>query len=90
MAEVAWGRCGDPIPLLELLRASGRASDRKLRLFAAACGRSVWGLLPGEPFRQAVELLERLADGEISWEAFRAGIEAVWETILVPPTPGPP
>src|SRR5262245_41373537 len=82
MAEVEWD---DPVPLLELLRASGRASDRKLRLFAAACGRSVWGLLPGEQFCRAIELLERLADGEVTWEVFQADTEAVWETILAPP-----
>ena len=35
MAESEWLTCTDPTPMLAFLR--GRASDRKLRLFAAAC-----------------------------------------------------
>jgi hypothetical protein len=40
-----------------------RASDRKLRLFAAACCRGVWDLLAFQESRDAVEVLERCADG---------------------------
>ncbi len=53
----------------ELLSIAGerardrKAHDRKLRLFAAACLRRVWQLLPGDEVRRAVELLERYADG---------------------------
>jgi hypothetical protein len=50
MNEAEWQACADPQPMLEFLR--GKASDRKLRLFACACVREVWHLLPEEASRQ--------------------------------------
>src|SRR5262249_26964860 len=51
---------------------------RKLRLFACACCRRIWDLLPEGPSRRAVEASERFADGEIdaaelqrNWTAVR-------------------
>ena len=47
--------------MLEHLR--GRASDRKLRLFACAYSRLQWNLLADKRSRKAIEVAERYADG---------------------------
>ena len=51
----------DPALMLAFLR--GKASDRKLRLFACACCRLVWQLLPTRDGRARVESAEQRADG---------------------------
>ena len=66
MTEAEWLACTDPKPMLEFLRS--RARDRKLRLFAVACCRRIWHLLPGEQYRTLVEVAERHANGLASDE----------------------
>lgn len=44
----------------------GSASERKLRLFACACCRSIWEFIEAAPARRAVEAAERFADGQAS------------------------
>jgi hypothetical protein len=61
MTECEWLTCVDPN--LMLVELSGRVSARKLRLFAAACCRHIWHLLPDQRSRTAVEVAERYADG---------------------------
>jgi hypothetical protein len=69
MTEDDWLTCADPNLLLDLL--DGRASARKLRLFACACCRRVKRLLDEQALR-AIEVAERYADGDLSTEALRA------------------
>jgi hypothetical protein len=49
-----------------------RASERKLRLFACACCRHVWHLLIHPESRDAIETLERYADGLLDTSALRS------------------
>src|SRR5262245_11693800 len=49
--------------LLWLFWQLKRPSERKLHLYACACSRRIWDLLPDDQCRRAVELVERRADG---------------------------
>jgi hypothetical protein len=60
MTETEWLSCTDPKPMLEFLE--GKASDRKLWLFACACCRLVWHLLP-DCCHWLVEAVEQYAEG---------------------------
>jgi hypothetical protein len=63
MDESAWNACTEATPLLEFLRASGRASDRKFRLFACGCCRRIWDRLPDPCNRDLVAAVEDHPDG---------------------------
>jgi hypothetical protein len=77
MNEQEWLTSIKLSPLLDHLYRHGKvatraAGRRKLRLFAVACCRRVWHLIPDGPARQAVLLSERFADGECSAEELEA------------------
>jgi hypothetical protein len=93
MTDSEWLAATDPEPMLAALRAAGKASDRKLRLFACACCRRVWHLLADPLARNAVEVAERLADGLAGDDersaARRAAQQAVQPCHLVPRATAP-
>jgi hypothetical protein len=84
MKEDQWNRCTDPKAMLEFLRSSGRASERKLRLFAVACCHGVWNWMTDRRSRQGVKVAERYADGLASGEDLadaREGTAGAWTTV---------
>ena len=83
MTEADWDRCTDPQKMLELLRARGQASERKLRLFACACCRGIWHRLSDKCSRRAVEVVERFADGQATPQTFRKWHWAAYEAYEV-------
>lgn len=64
MTEAEWMACTEPGPMLGFL--SGKASDRRFRLFAAACCRRIWHLMADRECRRAVEAAEGHADGLVT------------------------
>jgi hypothetical protein len=67
MGESEWLTCTDPMEMLCLLEASGNISERKARLFLAACARSLGPVLGCGPEGVAA-VYERHADGQASDE----------------------
>jgi hypothetical protein len=67
MNEDEWLHSADPVAMLDYLE--GKVSERKLRLFACACVRRYWGLLRFRTPREAVDLAERLAEGQADAQA---------------------
>jgi hypothetical protein len=67
--------------MLDCLRKRDGASARKLRLFAVACVKRVWGALPGEEHRQALRVAERYADRQATAEELASAYLPVEEEV---------
>lgn len=68
MTQAEWLAATDPVKMLVAVLALGKATPRKLRLFACACCRCVEHLLTDERSRRAIDVAERLADGQATEE----------------------
>jgi hypothetical protein len=89
MNEADWNSCTDPQAMLTFLRDSGKLTERKARLFAVACGRSVWTLMTDHRSRQAVEVGEQYADGRVGQKALKAARRNAFAASRAP-APGSP
>ena len=79
MTESEWEACREPQKMLVFLRNTGKASDRKLRLFAVACLRRISHLFKHEDVRRTLEVANRFAEGGATDEELRAAEEqATW------------
>ncbi|MDB5306923.1 MAG: hypothetical protein JWO38_1125 [Gemmataceae bacterium] len=75
MTEAEWVACPDPMPMLEFLK--GKASDRKLRLFAVACCRRGERHFIDPCQSKAVQAVERYADDRSAAKAMTDAEHAV-------------
>jgi hypothetical protein len=79
MTEAQWLAGEDPEAMLGHLE--GKASPRKLRLFACACCRRLWHLLEDARSREALEVSERFADGQAVEADVQAAVARAWEAV---------
>src|SRR5260370_26400305 len=80
MTEQQWLECTGPTKMLEFLQ--GKASDRKLRLFAVECCLRVRKYLIDQRCLMALETIEQNVDGSRYDPCFRAAADnarAVWK-----------
>jgi hypothetical protein len=73
MTEAEWQSCADPTPMQAALR--GKASARKLRLFAVACCRRLGPLLQDTRIITALDVAERHADGAATQADLEAALQ---------------
>jgi hypothetical protein len=85
MTDAEWLACEDPRPMMEILAA--RASRRRQWLFSCACCRAVWPMLPSL-CREAVELVERFADGEVVEDDLVVAFHELYPQEVASPSPG--
>jgi hypothetical protein len=95
MTEREWLACSDSLAMLRFL--GKRGSNRKLRLFAVACGRRLFDLLADGRSLRALELAEGYADGAARRKEVQAAhLEArtvaheIYAANVTGPNPWPP
>jgi hypothetical protein len=76
MSEETWHESGDVRAMFNV--AAYRLDERKRRLFAGACCRRVWELLPDIRSRRAVEAIEQFADGHFTREQLTSAAADAW------------
>jgi hypothetical protein len=76
-----WLSCSDPGTMLTYLGTTGRASERKLRLFAVACCERVAHSLVDRRSREAVDVAERFANGLASRQQLTEAYAAAWAAL---------
>jgi hypothetical protein len=78
MTEAQWNKYRNLSAMFDELNP--KTWYRKQRLFACACCRSIWDLLPDDASREAVRTAERFADGDVTSDGLRKAYEALVES----------
>lgn len=79
MREREWHRCKQPGKMLHLLvphQGRPKTTERKLWLFGCHCVRRIWDRVTDERSRVGVEMAERYADGQATFEELNAAWQA--------------
>jgi hypothetical protein len=76
MTEAEWLTCTEPEDMVRHIMKSSsavrsKAGRRKLRLYACACCRQIWNIIPDDCSRRAVEVAEQFADGLVDRATFQ-------------------
>jgi hypothetical protein len=82
MTESEWWSCTNSLEMLAFIET--KVSERRLRLFGAACCRRLWSQLTDKRSRRLVEVAEFYAEGESNIRRLRyAGqrAEEAWEAV---------
>jgi hypothetical protein len=80
VTEAEWLAAIDPWPMLRYMH--GKASDRKMRLYAVWRARQIWDVLTEPADRRLIESAEMAADGECSKEELRKAIDDAFKMPL--------
>src|SRR5262245_14667865 len=86
MAANWWQECTDPRRMMTHLEVfqnvqRTKKGKRKVRLLACACIRCVWRLADRDEDRQALEVVERFADGLVSRQELAAALNTTEKAI---------
>jgi hypothetical protein len=82
MTEEQWLAATDAEKMLGVLRDSGRASDRKLRLFACSVCRQLVSFVGTEEYVRGIEVAEAYADGGRMKAAMKRSRQALKERMV--------
>jgi hypothetical protein len=77
MDENAWLTAVLPSTMMGILQAKGTTSERRNRLFACACLRQIWDLLPDTACRQLVEVAEDFAESAVDTDRLGDALAAM-------------
>jgi hypothetical protein len=81
MTEADWNRFFDVREAIVFLEDTSLFGDRKARLLASACARTLWHYLGDERSKRAIEIAEKFADGHCDLAGLKAASEAAIEAV---------
>jgi hypothetical protein len=80
LTDKKWLSCTDPERMLESFL--GKASERKIRLFAVACCQRIRHLLTHEASREALQVAEAYADKLLGFEERQSSWDAAFQVLV--------